>query len=133
MTTAAIKRAQEVLDTLVAARKILENPLHWTKRVFARNINNRDVSATDPTATCFCVIGAICKAADVDTQGPMESHVLDAASGLVARQLDLAYYYSVSVFNDLPSTTHADILKTLDAAIEDAKKQLQFEQELAAS
>jgi hypothetical protein len=41
------------------AYELLSDPSKWTKGVIARNSNGERVAGYDPSATCFCLYGAI--------------------------------------------------------------------------
>lgn len=53
----------QVVDDLKATRELISDPAHWTTKVSARNAQGVHVLPLDPTATCFCVLGAIFRVA----------------------------------------------------------------------
>lgn len=52
---------------LEATAEILDDPKHWTTGALAKNDKGQSVGPTDPTATCWCAIGATYKAFHVLT------------------------------------------------------------------
>jgi len=108
---------------LVRARALIATPDRWVQGSMARTKYGTEVMVGDAAAACFCTAGAIHRVeievyrqhgADVGTAA-----VSGAASAirkaLIAREGDDT---SIVVFNDRPTTTHAEILSVFDAAIE---------------
>ena len=99
----------KILTELKAARALLENPKSWGKMSYAVDGQGNDVDATDPGAVCFCMLGALQRAAgNTDwTHSPAT--------------LFLGHYVPdtgfISTFNDDPDTTHEDVLAVFDKAI----------------
>jgi hypothetical protein len=46
-------------EVLIAARKLIEDPKHWTQGWFARNAAGEKVPVISPDACKFCAIGAL--------------------------------------------------------------------------
>lgn len=97
------------LETLKAARKVIEDPAHWTQEEFARQFNDSDelvwAHPHKAGAVCWCATGAI---ACVQGRGnPSWNFEFDEAFGKTDDQLQ--------EFND--SHTHADVLAAFDEAI----------------
>ena len=102
----------KVTEILVGAREILSDPNRWTREFQARDEQGSPVGWDDDEAVCFCLMGAINRAnwgvARYDRAPAYEA--MD--------ELDKVLDNAIPVFNDRSSTTHEDILKALDAAIE---------------
>lgn len=99
-------------DTLIAARALIDTPDKWIKRHWASDADGRQVFPTDPGAVCYCLVGAI-RACDGGTP----------ARSLVATVIDELFDYRFTMttdFNDDLATTHADVMRVLDTAIERA-------------
>jgi hypothetical protein len=101
----------KVTETLVGAREILNDPNRWTREFQARDSTGAACAWNDSEAVCFCLMGAINRAAmNIDPNDRVPAYeAMD--------ELDKVIDNAIPVFNDRPSTTHEDILKALDAAI----------------
>jgi hypothetical protein len=95
------------LETLKAARKLIELPEHWTQRGFARaSQGTQEIDPNNPNATCWCSTGAIAHIQDINFPRWTE---------------DMSYAFSVEKdqeledFND--THTHAEVLAAFDEAI----------------
>ncbi|WP_037500667.1 DUF6197 family protein [Sphingomonas jaspsi] len=108
-------------DLLIRVREILADPEHWTKDSFARDDNGYFIDPTEPVARCFCLDGALIRAAhelhpEVNTSNPYRfGEYRDAAD----RLSNFAGRNHLQ-FNDDPETTHADVLALIDKAIANA-------------
>ncbi len=106
MTTARLDAG--VLGTLRKARELLADPAHWTRNALARAVtpeHNLSCSPRDPTATCWCLRGALHRVApDRDTGWRAEAYLERFVPG-----------GKVAVFND--ASTHAQVLALLDEAL----------------
>lgn len=95
------------LDVLVAARKLIDDPKHWTKGTYARNAEGDHSVPDSDKATCWCSIGAIMRAAHgqpfVDTKAIAALH----RTGVT----------NVAGFNDAVGRKHFEVLKLFDNAI----------------
>lgn len=96
--------SKTVLETLEAARKLIEKPKSWTRGEYARDCNGDPVDFTSSTAACWCSSGAL--------------HVV-GGDPLARRLLYETVGGSLVYFND--NHTHAEVLAAFDAAIEKAK------------
>lgn len=102
-------------ETLAKARELLEDPSRWTRHYYARN-KYGDPSSDIQRGTCWCAIGALLKVRGVNSLIEVYGLQKDV------NYLDQAARCRVSVFNDDPDTTHTDILRLFDKAIELAKE-----------
>lgn len=94
-------------ENLIRAKALITDPEKWTQGAYARDANGCIVPPDDPSAVCYCSIGAI------------------GALGLPCNELEntIDYLYvsigkPISDFND--GDTHADVMAAWDKAIEKA-------------
>lgn len=126
---------EEQLKTLIAARKLIENPNQWIKGAIARTARGYETEAESGTATCFCAIGAVRRARHDLTGTPFGSYptvkrLRDAVQlpnphTENAGEPDVLNTMPVADYNDRPQTTHADVLALYDRAIAAVRAQLQ--------
>lgn len=90
-------------EILKAARQKITPPEAWTKRAAARDHLGATVFADDKTAVCWCSIGAVWATA----------YLCDEA----ASYLDEVAGGAITLFNDAPERTHAEVLAAFDRAI----------------
>ena len=95
------------LETLKAARDLISDPARWTQFVQARDGHGTQVPHNDPTAHCFCIMGAVGRTA---VQGN-KMDALKVLSRVTRRNFDT----SIPDYND--THTHAEVLALFDAAI----------------
>jgi hypothetical protein len=115
-----------VLDDLVEVRRILSNPLNWTKDDLYAPSDEAD------NGYCYCLAGALSLVTGrihLDPQsstghwtevqlGPSFKRYHEARDVLCAAlQSDPRYPRLMSAFNDADTTTHEDILDLVDRAI----------------
>ena len=93
---------EQALSLLKQVRALLDKPEHWTKQTVARNDKQESVETTDESATCWCVMGAFWK-----------------LTNNAIRTSDMGQIMNnhLASFNDKETTTHADIVRLLDARI----------------
>jgi len=98
---------EQIINTFKEARNFISDPERWTKGTSARSINGVPIHPLNHNATCWCSFGAI------------EKVVSDSNRRLVHDICWLTKYTGVSYieYNDLPETTHEDIMKMFDGAI----------------
>lgn len=123
MKPAPVSRAQSVVAdanpetvvgvkaALVSARELLADPARWCKGTLARAADGTPVDPGNPSATCWCVVGAIHKATLV-------AAVRRAATSMVEEATGGGDW--IADWND--RATHREILAGLDAAIGRAAK-----------
>jgi hypothetical protein len=100
------------LEILTAARALLAEPERWTQREYARNSSGFPVGACDPSATCFCMIGAIKRAGGFEYDARIPLDVIAHLRAAIATR-------DQTNWNDTRS--HADVLRAMDRAIELAR------------
>jgi hypothetical protein len=98
-------------EILVLAKEKISKPENWTKSASARNKNGEDTYPTNSDAVCFCSIGAI---------QSVSKYTGDEAIDILRRVLYPNNWYGVAAFNDSHLTTHEDVMKAFDKAIEAA-------------
>jgi hypothetical protein len=115
-----------VAETLIAARALIADPVHWTQEVHARDKHGMPVLPTDPDATCFCADGALTKAAGViiddDGHWGNDEHYYAANKLLCDVTYDLTQQRSYARVNDGDAEiedheAHAAVLMIFDRAI----------------
>lgn len=95
---------------LIEARKVIEDPAHWTTEFVARNKDGASVVSTSLEAVCWCAMGALLKCrkeafSDYDRATDLLNTVAWTMSGMYFTEL-----------ND--SMGHEAVLKMFDMAIE---------------
>jgi len=110
---------KSVEEVLRAARSLLSDECRWTKGAHARSPLGLPVDACHPMASCYCLQGAITRAAG-GTTAPGCEGAISEVEGVVARALSLGFtlFSPSQAFNDDPETTHEQVLAVLDEAIE---------------
>jgi hypothetical protein len=103
------------LSVLKAARERLSPKSNWTQNAYAKDGKGNPIRATDDSAQCFCLMGAIQRECDLLTD---EGRALYFRSlKLVSAQLPPKS--TISAFND--NYGHKAVLRLLDAAITSAE------------
>ena len=97
------------LQVLQQARAKIEAPKNWIKGHMAKNRLGQIVEPGHPTACKFCMVGSLC---DPAFRGPFKA--LYAA----LEKLGHSTRSGLVGFNDNDFTTHGQVLKVFDVAIE---------------
>lgn len=96
------------LEQLIAMRELLASPERWTKGALARDKFGNVTYYRANAAVCWCLLGALRKVAfGYDTEDTRRALVI-----------------CLDDYNDARTTTHTDILRLLDIAIENEKERL---------
>lgn len=106
-------------DALIKAKALIDTPEKWTKDAFQRDAYGT-AQCQDEKATCYCSIGAIGAA----SRGQDAIRVVVRATNMLwfaLSELKLNFN-TVIQFNDYASTTHEQVMKLFDRAVELAKK-----------
>lgn len=98
-----------IRDQLIAARKLIEQPEHWTQGTYARDKNGKRVPPKSPEAVCWCAFGAILTQ-DISYEEEMG---IKTELNKAARKLGQRLFFSL---ND--NTDHETVLKMFDLSIE---------------
>lgn len=106
------------LELAVKVRERLNSPERWTKYADGRSASGARLGTFHlPEAACWCVSGAaIVECSEYDTRRALYEALF--AAERYKKAVDL-----VIEWNDSPTTTHADVLARLDAAIEKLKQE----------
>lgn len=100
-------------DALRAAREKISTPEKWTQGAYARDAGGNAVRAAADDAVCWCALGAI-----------VSLNIFPAdreeAAGALYKVVP-----EVSVFNDKPGRTHAEVMAVFAKAIERAEASVQ--------
>lgn len=128
-------------DVLRMARSRIEKPENWTKGAFARKGTAGASHAVDPNsldATCFCMVGAVLSVLGlpfVPMPGDSRAGLLYAEYVTARKALAYAreqayplrewekYNTRLSDFNDGEVTSHADVLRVFDMAIQTTEEE----------
>ena len=97
---------QIITDT----KQLLSDPKHWTKNTSARDVNGNMVAAKECIAVCWCLYGAV--RANTDNFG----EAISVSNVLFDYLPD--DHWSLPNFNDSRETTHEDVIRVLDKALE---------------
>lgn len=120
------ERLEEIKKGLIAMRELLAEEGRWCQDFYARDKNAHSTDPWDPNACQWCVMGAAIKvfgndelpsALDIEhcTIGPADAYgERISLNELVA---NVVGYINVAAWQDLETTTHADVLHMLDKAI----------------
>jgi hypothetical protein len=108
---------QEVLQCLVDARELLSYPAKWTKGCYAKNANGDVVSPTNPSAACFCVVGAVAKVSSICmfSENFNSFYTEDPAIQFLRGASESMKGYTPTRFND--TSSHEEVLQLFDTAI----------------
>lgn len=113
-----ITKAEQV-RLLQEARELIESPMQWTQRRFARSSNGNGVDPLAPNACTFCLDGALRRviARHFDQNSYASTH--DQLTALIEQELPnpMSPDGNIVSFNDDPRTQHADVLALIDRAI----------------
>lgn len=110
-----IKCEKSDIEVLIDAKKHIEKPEHWVKKVFFKNVHGGN-----DYMKCACAEGAILYA--IDSKDPLIR--VDDSKFINVRRL---VSRNLSRFNDAESTTHDDIMAAFDVAIKLEKKNIMLE------
>ena len=106
----------DVTEVLTEARNLISEPEHWIQGVYARDAQGLPTDWGSPEAVCWCVTGAILKAAAAIQEQSIEHHALVMRS---IKELMFGIDSNIYTFND--SHNHAEVLEMIGRAIEERK------------
>ena len=117
-------------ELLVEARKLIDKPEHWTQSAPARtHCGGMQLPPRSPHATCWCLTGAIDKAAhDRDAEKLIAATAISFLWTTVQARRGLRLWscaesdrrwsvHDLQTWNDHQGRKHADVLAILDATI----------------
>jgi YD repeat-containing protein len=100
----------------------------WTQHGYARNAEGTIVGITDPSATQFCLVGALMRACDINE---VESSLALPVATMKLIQKEIGYHmeywenlhssYVLTNFNDRPGRTVREVIAVIKKAAEKAK------------
>lgn len=108
----------KVSQLLIDAKELIKDPEHWTKGEYARDSEGKKVADSHSEACQWCIVGALWRASGL---GPncydsyKASLVNDGCKFLIKA---VNSEKSLSKWNDSESTTHDDVMKAYNKAIE---------------
>ena len=119
-----------LLLILQRARALISRKRSWIKRFLAKNRAGYYVSPFDEKVCAFCATGALNRAVN-DVVVEMEEEdlkggiLLDKALDEIGKSLHTVKYgrMDLSLFNDLASTDHEDVLALFDNTIDRIQKE----------
>jgi hypothetical protein len=100
------------LEVLKKARALISKPENWCKGTTALDERGQNVSSDSDFACRWCMWGSLRRIDPSDTHLYAISRLLNAET---CRRTGITSHIS---FNDLPETTHEQVLEVMDAAIE---------------
>ena len=112
-------------EFLIRARNLIAKPESWTKGYLSRDAQGL-VPFTENDAVCWCAVGALQHTyIRHNDLGDSISEALDALDHQIRVQIRVRggsdagdlISTSISIFNDLATTTHQDVLDLFDGAI----------------
>ena len=104
-----------LLEALESVKETLRTPGAWTREEYAIDGAGCVVEPDDPTATSFCLLGAIVRAEPCEEDwGGVTTAIQSAINDLFTE------YSSIATFNDAGEIEHSDVIKVLDQAIDAA-------------
>lgn len=122
-----MEQLKSPLQVLQEARRLIADPKHWIKRTSACDAQGLSVPWNAETAECFCLGGAITRAALYRNPGPAleRGQLLQSATVLVTNALEASGFPMtyIPTFNDHPNTMHQDVLRVLDDVIVKLEKE----------
>jgi hypothetical protein len=78
--------------------ELLDKPEKWTRRAFARSNTGEKLLASDSTAVCWCVLGAILVCYDYEKVSDKQTDIEDEVGRCISK------------WNDDPSVTYEDVI-----------------------
>ena len=110
------------IDILTKARHLVREPKWWIQYAGAETLSGGKVHCFDLKAHCFCMTGAISRAAhdlgcDSWSNEPEVYKAMTESLKIEGREVAMFRW------NDMPERTHNEVLKAFDDTIESLKQQ----------
>lgn len=105
----------KVSEVLKQAKELISKPEFWIKGTNAADSDCVSTAIASAYACRFCMNGALLRITGFD--GSESIRAYDDARNALVRVI--GNNDSMHRFNDKPETTHADVMRVFDAAIED--------------
>lgn len=110
------------IQIIQGVRKLLDKPESWTKRTFVRDAEGLPLTFVDDVRACsWCLLGAFHASGDTNILRKNfemyinfsyeETNKAHIACNSILMEMG---HGTLSVFNDEPATTHADVLNFLE-------------------
>ena len=103
------------MEFITKTRFLIENEECWAKGFPAMNKHGIVVDILSPNAQVFCMFASLHKVA-IDYPTVVYQRCYDILRNIVEEKTE--EYMSLTRYNDLPDTTHKDVLAIFDEAIE---------------
>lgn len=103
-------------EFLQKAKDFLEKG--WTKGVMARDSRCREIHAGSESATCWCILGALCATRESLKSTWTQQFTVER---ILERELSKMGHCEIADFNDALMRTKEEVLALLDKAIEAAQ------------
>ena len=123
-----VSRLPKTSEMLMRARALIETEDRWIKGANAKNTAGREIEPHDPFCWSLCAQGAVIRAVDRSMEWSTEIERLAMERTLLVHLICSARSNSgnpvmnLTSYNDHSTTTHDDIMKVFDMAIDRAKK-----------
>jgi hypothetical protein len=105
-----------VAEILNKAADLIEPEGRWTQDGYAKDVIGRDIYPDDPSAVCFCALGAIARAGGFDPDIKPDHPAVTTLHAAVGEW--------VPVWNDQPERTQAEVVAALREAAKMAEEKL---------
>ena len=103
-------------------KETLNDASKWIKGSYARTAQNGEsVGCSDPSATCFCMVGALrnCRVKNKREDAVNEYSAIEEAIKIHSQPLSKYHgvnFHDIPSFNDHPATTFEDVQEVLNIA-----------------
>lgn len=91
----------KIKDVVIQMDNLLATEDHWCKRTYAKDHSHRAVRPEDPTAVCWCLMGALCNVRK-DTNKLADPMVEFLDEALAKSKLKVGGDYSVTAYKSIP-------------------------------
>lgn len=105
-------------EILIGARELLASPLNWTKGYYAKTQLRDQCEAEDSRAYCFCMVGALARAAGKTTELGHEDSYQRATTPELEYLVKATGETHIPGYNDDSERTHAEVIAAFDKAIQ---------------
>lgn len=109
----------KISQLLTDAKQLIVDPSHWTKGEYARNKEGFKVADSSDHACQYCAVGSLWRASGFlrgePDSDPVKGDLVDRACSVLLEAIGKKK--GLSVWNDLPETTHQDVINAFDKAI----------------
>jgi len=116
---------QKTIDMLAKARELLSCPSCWTQHEIGRTASGNAVSVDVPDVVAYCAIGALTRVLwmtdEYEAASSASDMLAEAACRLFPERLSEGVGDGVDPVvevNDHPTTSHADVLRMYDTALD---------------